>query len=300
MSTARARGEACRLAAQGLTRSGYRQVRSRPSFLELPTPGRPEERTDRGRVHLPVCWLEPARPATSATSSSTTPSRPRTRWSSAAARATAGSTSPAASSSTQVSGVAKGLMAAGVRPGDRVALMSQDPLRVDADRLRDLDAPARVTVPIYETSSAEQVQWILSDSGASGLLRRDARPRRPSSTRSAATWRRSTHVWTIDAGAVDDAHRRPAQRCRDEELEARRTDGGAERPGDDHLHLGHHRRPEGLRAHPRQLPLRGGQRRQREGQRRDAGRRLPGRGRLDAALPPAGPRVRPDDRGRRA
>jgi long-chain acyl-CoA synthetase len=40
---------------------------------------------------------------------------------------------------------------------------------VDALRLRDLDAGA-VTVPIYETSSAEQVQWNLSDSGAVAVV----------------------------------------------------------------------------------------------------------------------------------
>jgi long-chain acyl-CoA synthetase len=48
--------------------------------------------------------------------------------------------------------LAKGLIAAGIEPGDRVALISRDPLRVDADRLRDLGIGA-VTVPIYETSS---------------------------------------------------------------------------------------------------------------------------------------------------
>ena len=34
-----------------------------------------------------------------------------------------------------------------------------------------------VVVPIYETSSAEQVEWILSDSGAQGRVRRDRRAR---------------------------------------------------------------------------------------------------------------------------
>ena len=42
---------------------------------------------------------------------------------------------------------------------------------MDAGRRRALDAGA-VTVPVYETSSAEQLRWILADSGAVGLRRR--------------------------------------------------------------------------------------------------------------------------------
>ncbi|HET6950215.1 MAG TPA: long-chain fatty acid--CoA ligase [Acidimicrobiales bacterium] len=61
--------------------------------------------------------------------------------------------------------LAKGLLASGVRPGDRVAIMSHTRLEwlvVDYAIL----AAGAVTVPIYETSSIEQVEWILSDSGA--------------------------------------------------------------------------------------------------------------------------------------
>ena len=54
----------------------------------------------------------------------------------------------------------------GRRPGRRD---EQDPLRVDARRLR-LFTVGAVVVPIYETSSAEQVEWILSDSGARGAF----------------------------------------------------------------------------------------------------------------------------------
>lgn len=65
----------------------------------------------------------------------------------------------------RVTRLAKGLMASGVGPGDRVALMSHTRLEwllIDYAIL----AVGAVTVPIYETSSAEQVAWILSDSGA--------------------------------------------------------------------------------------------------------------------------------------
>jgi long-chain acyl-CoA synthetase len=65
----------------------------------------------------------------------------------------------------QVTALAKGLVAAGIEPGDRVALMSRTRYEwtlVDYA----IWAAGAVTVPVYETSSAEQVDWILSDSGA--------------------------------------------------------------------------------------------------------------------------------------
>ncbi|GAA4042680.1 AMP-dependent synthetase/ligase [Nonomuraea soli] len=65
----------------------------------------------------------------------------------------------------EVAAVAKGLIAAGIGPGDRVALMSRTRYEwtlVDYA----IWAAGAVTVPIYETSSAEQVRWILTDSGA--------------------------------------------------------------------------------------------------------------------------------------
>jgi long-chain acyl-CoA synthetase len=63
----------------------------------------------------------------------------------------------------RIRGVAKGLIASGVVGGDRVALMSHSRLEWTVSDYAIL-AVGGVTVPIYETSSAEQVQWILSDS----------------------------------------------------------------------------------------------------------------------------------------
>ena len=61
--------------------------------------------------------------------------------------------------------LAKGLIAAGVEPGDRVVLMSHTRLEwllLDYAIL----AAGGVTVPVYETSSADQLLWILGDSEA--------------------------------------------------------------------------------------------------------------------------------------
>jgi long-chain acyl-CoA synthetase len=61
--------------------------------------------------------------------------------------------------------VAKGLVACGVDPGDRVALMAHTRLEWVIVDMAIMSAGA-VTVPVYETSSAEQLGWILEDSGA--------------------------------------------------------------------------------------------------------------------------------------
>jgi long-chain acyl-CoA synthetase len=65
----------------------------------------------------------------------------------------------------RIRSVAKGLIASGVGRGDRVALMSTTRLEWTVCDYAII-ATGGVTVPIYETSSAEQVQWILSDSEA--------------------------------------------------------------------------------------------------------------------------------------
>ena len=65
----------------------------------------------------------------------------------------------------EVVAVARGLIAAGTEPGQRVALMSRT--RYEWTLIDyAIWAAGAVTVPIYETSSPEQVQWILADSGA--------------------------------------------------------------------------------------------------------------------------------------
>jgi long-chain acyl-CoA synthetase len=69
----------------------------------------------------------------------------------------------------EVVGVAKGLIAAGVGPGDRVGLMSKTRYEWTLFDYAIWSAGG-VTVPIYETSSAEQVAWILGNSGAVGCV----------------------------------------------------------------------------------------------------------------------------------
>ncbi|MDQ2814027.1 MAG: long-chain fatty acid--CoA ligase [Actinomycetota bacterium] len=64
----------------------------------------------------------------------------------------------------EVVAVAKGLIAAGIEAGDRVALMSHTRYEWTLIDYAIWVAGA-VTVPVYETSSAEQAEWILTNSG---------------------------------------------------------------------------------------------------------------------------------------
>lgn len=102
--------------------------------------------------------------------------------------------------SREVAALAKGLVAAGIEAGDRVALMSRTRYEWTLIDYAIWTAGA-VTVPVYETSSAEQAEWILSDSGARACFAETAgyedmigsfRDRVPALSR----------VWRIDPGPV--------------------------------------------------------------------------------------------------
>ena len=65
--------------------------------------------------------------------------------------------------------VAKGLVASGVGPGDRVGILSANCYEWTLLDFAIWVAGA-ASVPIYVTSSAEQIEWILSDSGAVAVV----------------------------------------------------------------------------------------------------------------------------------
>ncbi len=66
---------------------------------------------------------------------------------------------------SQIRSAAQGLIAHGVQAGDRVAILSATRYEWPILDFAILSVGA-VTVPIYETSSADQVQFVLADSGA--------------------------------------------------------------------------------------------------------------------------------------
>jgi long-chain acyl-CoA synthetase len=69
----------------------------------------------------------------------------------------------------EVTALAAALVAAGIEPGDRVALLSATRYEWTLADYAIWTAGA-VTVPVYESSSAEQVEWILGDSGAKAVI----------------------------------------------------------------------------------------------------------------------------------
>ena len=69
----------------------------------------------------------------------------------------------------EVRATAKGLIAAGINIGDRVAIMARTRYEWTILDFAIWFAGGCV-VPIFETSSAEQVDWILSDSGSVGVI----------------------------------------------------------------------------------------------------------------------------------
>ncbi len=120
----------------------------------------------------------------------------------------------------EVSAVAKGLVAAGIEVGDRVALIAKTRYEWTLVDYAIWFAGA-VTVPVYETSSAEQVAWILADSGARAVVAEG-----PSHLSRVAEVRgdldQLNHVWSIEGNGIGVLTRLGAD-ISDEELERRRT-----------------------------------------------------------------------------
>jgi long-chain acyl-CoA synthetase len=101
----------------------------------------------------------------------------------------------------EVDALAKGFVSAGVAPGDRVAIMARTRHEWTLTDFALWTAGA-VPVPIYETSSAEQVQWILEDSAAVGVVvETEGHAATVESVREALPGLRN--VWVIDRGDLD-------------------------------------------------------------------------------------------------
>ncbi|MGW0082595.1 AMP-dependent synthetase/ligase [Streptomyces sp. NPDC003393] len=101
----------------------------------------------------------------------------------------------------QVRSVAQGLIAEGLMPGDRIAVMARTTYEWT---LLDFAAWAAglVTVPVYPTSSLFQTRWILQDSGAVALVTETA------GQAAALGPERDRlldlrHIWVVEQGHVD-------------------------------------------------------------------------------------------------
>jgi long-chain acyl-CoA synthetase len=101
----------------------------------------------------------------------------------------------------EILAVAKGLVAEGIHPGDKVALMSGTRIEWTVVDFA-IWAAGAVTVPIYETSSAEQVEWIVSDSAAKAIVI-ESPELEGIYEQVAGKLPGCQHVWVIDEGGLE-------------------------------------------------------------------------------------------------
>ncbi|MER5994045.1 MULTISPECIES: AMP-dependent synthetase/ligase [Streptomyces] len=108
----------------------------------------------------------------------------------------------AAAFAREVTAVAKGLIAAGLAPGERVAVMSRTRYEWTVLDFAIWSAGGQ-SVPVYPTSSADQVEWIVRDSGARYVVTETPDN---TATVTAATAARPAppRLWELDADALAD------------------------------------------------------------------------------------------------
>src|SRR5215470_3555330 len=118
-----------------------------------------------------------------------------------------------------VRALAAGFLAAGIQPGERVALLaatSYEWTLVDYA----LWTVAAVPAPIYETSSAEQLRWVLEDAGpVAVVVERETHRRLVEDV--ARSLPGPLRVWQIDGGGLDRL-REDGQDVDDAQLRERR------------------------------------------------------------------------------
>ncbi|HZX99363.1 MAG TPA: AMP-binding protein [Dermatophilaceae bacterium] len=122
-----------------------------------------------------------------------------------------------------VRAVAKGLMASGIGLGERVAIMSKTRYEWAVTDFAIWTAGA-VSVPIYETSAALQVGWIVKDSACSAVILETPTHARILAEATAGL-PEPLHVWQIDAGGLNTL-RAAGREITDEAVEARRSQVG--------------------------------------------------------------------------
>ncbi|WP_415949651.1 AMP-dependent synthetase/ligase [Streptomyces sp. KLOTTS4A1] len=106
----------------------------------------------------------------------------------------------AAGFAREVAAAARGLIAAGLEPGGRVALMSST--RYEWAVLDfAIWAAGGQTVPIYATSSADQIEWIIRDSGAAYLITETA-DHTLTAKEAVSRLSEPPRQWELDEGAI--------------------------------------------------------------------------------------------------
>lgn len=125
---------------------------------------------------------------------------------------------------SEVQSLAKGLIASGIKPGDAVALMSRTRYEWTMIDFAVWFAGG-VVVPIYETSSPQQIQWILSDSDAVAVfIENDDHLQRVEAVKSNCP--RLKQIWRIDSKDFSDLHKL-GEKVSDSDLESARANAEA-------------------------------------------------------------------------
>jgi long-chain acyl-CoA synthetase len=126
----------------------------------------------------------------------------------------------------QVRDLAAGFVAAGVQPGDRVALMSRTRYEWTVLDYAIL-AAGGVVVPVYPTSSLDQMEWILGDSGAVAIVAETSEHARMVAT-AQARLPALRHMWVIDNDGLADITARGALEPPERVAERRRSRGAGD------------------------------------------------------------------------
>ncbi|MFB4268425.1 AMP-dependent synthetase/ligase [Nonomuraea sp. GTA35] len=100
-----------------------------------------------------------------------------------------------------VRSLAAGFLAGGIQPGDRVALLAATSYEWTVVDYA-LWTVAALPVPIYETSSAEQIRWVLQDAGPVAVVAEHEEHRRLVDDASEGL-PGPPRVWQIDGGGLD-------------------------------------------------------------------------------------------------
>jgi len=101
---------------------------------------------------------------------------------------------------------ALGLIAQGVKPGDRVAIMAKTRYEWTVIDFA-LWSVGAIPVPIYDTSSEDQIDWITSDANVSRVFVETAKHAELARAVAAHTESPLQHVHVIDDGALDELYR---------------------------------------------------------------------------------------------
>jgi long-chain acyl-CoA synthetase len=120
----------------------------------------------------------------------------------------------------RVRAVAKGLMANGIDAGQRIGVMSRTRYEWTIVDYAIWYAGA-ASVPVYETSSAEQVAWMLGDSGSVAVFL-ESHKNKAVFESVAVDLPQVTRAWVFDDGALDKLAE-SGRHISDAELEARRA-----------------------------------------------------------------------------